>query len=131
LSPPAGGPGFRAAAMASLTPASFDLAGEPPIVTLSARHNKSRKVKEQPLPADVAELLRSYLAGKPAGQPVWPGTWSREGDAAEMLRVDLGAAGIPYTVPGPDGPLYADFHALRHSYITALGRGGVDLRTAP
>jgi hypothetical protein len=48
-----------------------------------------------------------------------------------MLRLDLEAAGIPYHVPGPDGPLYADFHSLRHSYITALGRGGgVDLRTA-
>src|SRR3954464_8049079 len=47
-----------------------------------------------------------------------------------MLRADLADAGIPYVVEGPDGPLHADFHALRHSYITALGRGGVDLRTA-
>jgi hypothetical protein len=42
----------------------------------------------------------------------------------------IAGAGIPYSVEGPDGPLFADFHALRHSYITALGRGGVDLRTA-
>src|SRR5262245_47542823 len=49
---------------------------------------------------------------------------------AEMLRLDLEAASIPYEVAGPDGPLYADFHSLRHSYITALGRGGVELRTA-
>jgi hypothetical protein len=47
-----------------------------------------------------------------------------------MLRLDLEVAEIAYSVPGPDGPLFADFHALRHSYITALGRGGVDLRTA-
>jgi hypothetical protein len=47
-----------------------------------------------------------------------------------MLRADLADAGIPYIVEGPDGPLHADFHALRHSYITALGRNGVDLRTA-
>jgi integrase len=47
-----------------------------------------------------------------------------------MIRADLDLAGIPYSVDGPDGPLFADFHALRHSYITALGRGGVDLRTA-
>src|SRR5207247_7366435 len=40
------------------------------------------------------------------------------------------AAGIPYAIDGPDGPLSAHFHALRHTYITALGRGGVDLRTA-
>src|SRR5262249_45605451 len=30
---------------------------------------------------------------------------------------------------GPDGPLYADFHALRHSYLTLGGRAGIDLRT--
>src|SRR5262249_27045482 len=42
---------------------------------------------------------------------------------------DLEAAGIPYAVEGPDGPLYADFHSLRHTYLTLLGRGGVDLRT--
>ena len=28
-----------------------------------------------------------------------------------------------------DGPLYADFHALRHSYLTLGGRAGIDLRT--
>ena len=46
-----------------------------------------------------------------------------------MLRIDLEAAGIPYAVEGPDGPLFADFHALRHSYLTLGGRAGIDLRT--
>src|SRR3954466_12701986 len=46
-----------------------------------------------------------------------------------MLRYDLEAAGIPYDVPGPDGPEYADFHALRHTYLTLGGRAGIDLRT--
>ena len=45
-------------------------------------------------------------------------------------RRDLEAAGIAYAVEGPDGPEYADFHALRHTYLTMLGRHGVDLRTA-
>ena len=30
---------------------------------------------------------------------------------------------------GPDGPLYADFHALRHTYLTLGGQAGIDLRT--
>ncbi len=47
-----------------------------------------------------------------------------------MLRRDLEAVGIAYAVEGPDGPEYADFHALRHTYLTMLGRNGVDLRTA-
>jgi integrase len=77
----------------------------------------------------VADLLREYLQGKPARQPVWGGNWAKAHKAAEMLRGDLEAAGIPYAVEGPDGPLYADFHALRHSYLTLGGRAGIDLRT--
>jgi hypothetical protein len=46
-----------------------------------------------------------------------------------MLRIDLEAAAIPYAVEGPDGREYADFHSLRHSYLTLGGRSGIDLRT--
>src|SRR5262249_13794995 len=105
------GTGFRAGALASLTPESFDLDTDTPVVTLAAKRNKSRKPKAQPLPPDIAELLRIYIADRPAGQPIWPGTWARLRVAADMLRIDLDAAGIPYAVEGPDGPLYADFHA--------------------
>ncbi len=124
------GTGFRASALAGLRPADFRLDATPPVVTLAARLAKNRKVKVQPLPADVADLLRGYLRGRPTDLPLWPGTWADDKRGAEMLRGDLAPAGIPYAVEGPDGPLFADFHALRHSYITALGRGGVDLRTA-
>jgi integrase len=123
------GTGFRASALGSLTPERFDLNADPPTVTLAARRNKSRVLKVQPLPADVAGLLRDYLADKPAGQPIWGGTWAEDRRGAEMLRGDLEAAGIPYAVEGPDGPLYADFHALRHTYLTLGGRAGIDLRT--
>jgi hypothetical protein len=71
-----------------------------------------------------SSLLRSYLAGKVARQPVWAGTWARDRTGAEMLRRDLEAADIPYAVEGPDGPLFADFHARRHSYLTLGGRPG-------
>jgi hypothetical protein len=47
-----------------------------------------------------------------------------------MLAADLESAGIPYAVDGPDGPLYADFHALRHSYIAMLDRTGATLKEA-
>jgi hypothetical protein len=47
-----------------------------------------------------------------------------------MLRRDLIASDVPYVIEGPDGPEYADFHSLRHTYLTMLGRHGVDLRTA-
>ena len=123
------GTGFRASGLASLTPESFDLESDMPTLTLPARHAKNRKTKVQPIPSDVAELLRGYLADKPSNQPIWPGTWARDRKGAEMLRMDLEAAGIPYSVDGPDGPQYADFHALRHTYLTLGGRAGIDLRT--
>ncbi len=123
----AAGTGFRANALANLTPADFDLTPTAPTVTLAARFNKSKRVKVQPLPADVAAALGGYLAGRPAGVPVWGGTWQEKG--ADMLRADLEAVGIPYAIEGPDGPEYADFHALRHSYLTLGGRSGIDLRT--
>src|SRR5262249_23687719 len=123
------GTGFRASALASLTPESFDLTAELPTVTLAARHAKNRKTKVQPIAPDLADLLRDYLTDKPAGQAVWGGAWAKHYRGAEMLRLDLEAAGIPYAVEGPDGPLFADFHSLRHSYLTLGGRAGIDLRT--
>jgi excisionase family DNA binding protein len=121
------GTGFRVRALAGLTPADFDLAADVPAAVLPARLAKNKKAKVQPVAADLAEALRDYLAGKPAARPVWPGAWNV--DAAEMLRADLADASIPYAIEGPDGPLYADFHALRHTYLTLGGRAGIDLRT--
>jgi excisionase family DNA binding protein len=121
------GTGFRANALANLTPADFDLNAL--TVTLAARLNKSRRTKVQPLPADVANALRDFMAGKPLNVPLWGGSWASGCTGAEMLRIDLEAAGIPYVVEGPDGPEYADFHSLRHSFLTLGGRSGIDLRT--
>lgn len=123
----AAGTGFRASALSNLTPADFDL--DAATVTLAARFNKSRRLKVQPLLADVADALRDYLNAKPANATVWGGTWARDHRGAEMLRIDLDAAGIAYAVEGPDGPEYADFHSLRHSFLTLGGRSGIDLRT--
>jgi site-specific recombinase XerD len=120
--------GFRAAALSSLTPASFELDLDPPTVTLSARANKSKVLKVQPLPAGCAELLRTYLQGRDPRRPVWPGPWYTV--AAQMVRRDLAEAGIDYTVVGADGVVrYRDFHAVgRHTCLTLAGRAGVPLR---
>jgi len=120
---------YQARALANLTPADFRLDSAAPTVSLAGRFAKNKKPKVQPLPVDVAVALVDYLAGKPAGVPVWGGTWAKAHKGAEMLRMDLAAAGIPYAVEGPDGPEYADFHELRHSFLTLGGRSGIDLRT--
>jgi integrase len=119
------GTGFRSGEMASLVPNSFDLTSDPPTATVEAAYAKNRQQAVQPISSDLAALLRKYLADKPVGQPVWPGTWSEDG--AEMLRIDLNSAGIPYR--DADGRV-ADFHALRHSYITLIAQSGVHPKMA-
>jgi hypothetical protein len=54
----------------------------------------------------------------------------RPGDAQRGHPLEAGAAGIPYIVEEPDGPLYADFHALRHPFISMLERNGVSIKQA-
>jgi integrase len=118
--------GLRASELSALCPKDFDL--DAPIVSLAAIYTKNKKPVVQPLTADVAEMLEEYLAGRAAGKQIWSGTWFQR--AADMLRIDLEAADIPYIIQGPDGPLYADFHCLRHSFIGLLDRSGATLKEA-
>jgi integrase len=119
--------GLRASELASLTPRSFDCATPSltPSLTVQAAYSKRRRKDVLPLRADVAALLREYVKGRPAAKPLWPGTWPDVG--AEMIRVDLAAAGIPYT--DEEGRVY-DFHALRHQFISNLARAGVHPKLA-
>ena len=120
--------GFRASELASLSPEDFDLAGDLATITLTGDRSKNGETAVQPIPPDVAGALRGYLEGRPAGEPIWPGTWPDR--AADMLRIDLDACGIPYVVDGPDGPLFCDFHSLRHCYVALLDRTGATLKQA-
>jgi integrase len=120
--------GFRAAELASLTPSDFDVSSDPPTVTLAAENAKNGRTAVQPLPPDVAAALRDYLSGRPVSEHVWPGTWHEK--AADMLRLDLECANIPYSIDGTDGPLYADFHSLRHAFVAMLDRSGATLKEA-
>jgi integrase len=117
--------GFRASELRSMHPASFDLDADPPTATVKAAYSKNRRESVQPLPPDLAAALRTYLEGRPARQPVWPGDWHL--NAAEMLRHDLALAGIPCR---DDAGRVVDFHALRHSYITLLSKAGVSPKVA-
>jgi integrase len=117
--------GFRANELASLSPASFALDARPPTVTVEAAYSKHRRKDVQPLRADVAELMRGYMAGRPRKSPLWPGTWAIR--AAAMLRMDLTAAGIPYE--DEDGRVF-DFHAVRGQFISMLAANGVHPKVA-
>jgi Phage integrase family len=110
----AAGTGFRANELRSLTPESFDLAADPPTVTVKAAYSKRRRDDSQPIRPDLAAALRPWIAGKAPGRHVF-GDLTKH--TAKLMRHDLEAAGLPYR--DASGRV-ADFHALRHSYITAL-----------
>jgi integrase len=137
--------GFRTSELASMTPESFDLEGDTPTATVQAACTKNRRQAVQPLPVDVAGLLRAYLRDKPMGKPVWPGTWSHDA-SAKMVRRDLADARKAWLCDaseprqraereqsdfmayrGADGR-FLDFHGLRHTFITMVGKSGVSAR---
>ena len=114
------GSGFRAGELASLTPESFNLAACPPTATVDAGYSKRRRRDVQPLPRGLAEALGPWLESKAAGAPVF----GRLARTADMLRADLEAAGVPdKTAEG-----VADFHSLRHTYVSRLVRSGVNVK---
>lgn len=139
--------GLRASELASLTVGSFHLDSDPPFVHLLAAYAKNQTQVDQPLPADLIGVLRDFFVGKPSHRPVWMGTWAER--SARMFRADLetarqawlqeaGVAAVErsrreasnFLVYQDDTGLFADFHALRHSYITLLARSGVSPKMA-
>jgi integrase len=89
--------GLRAKELRTLTPASFDFTE--PSVSLKAAHSKRRRNDTQPIRADVAEMMADYIGDLRDRTPLWPGKWHEK--AAQMVRHDLAAAGIPYRVRRP------------------------------
>jgi hypothetical protein len=132
------GTGFRADEIRSLTPESFDLVVRPPTITVQAAYSKRRRRDEQPIRTDMAELLKAWLKDRPAGVPVFP----IHARAADMMRHDLANARAAWVESLPEQQREAaersdflrdvdaakrvvDFHALRHTYCTMLGRSGL------
>ena len=108
------GTGFRASELASLTPGSFDLNGERPTITVEAAFSKRRERDVQPIAQALARSLAPWLEDKELGVPVFG--MPSSSNTAKMLKTDLEAAGLSYLTS--EG--VADFHALRHTYITRL-----------
>jgi len=110
-----------------LTWGSFNLSDSEPSVRVLAAYSKHRRDDVLPLRADLAKHLLAWRCELDADQRarVFPGF--NPNKAAKMLRKDLEAAGIPYE----DGAgRVADFHALRHTFISNLTRGGVSPKIA-
>ncbi len=96
----AGWTGLRAQELASLQPESFNLDVPEATVTVRASYSKHKKEDVLPVRADLADVVRDWLRGKPAGQRLWPGGWWNK--AAEMVRADLAAAKQTWIAAVPD-----------------------------
>ncbi len=135
--------GFRASELASLTPESFDLDGDTPTVTVEAACTKNRKLAVQPLPRDVADApwpciwptSRPANRSGPASGAARPSLCSGRDLAEARQDVACRLPGCPPTrrsepkaTSWPTATRtgrYADFHALRHTFITMIGKTGV------
>jgi integrase len=89
----------------------------------------------------LAAALRPWLAAKPAGLPLWPGTWHKR--AFKMIAADLAVARAAWIAEAgvdtaerqrrerssflcyrDEEGRVLDFHSTRHSYITMLAKSG-------
>lgn len=140
--------GLRASELASLKPDSFDLDAATPTVTVEAGYSKHRREDILPLHADLVNRLRQWLIGKPRGESVWPGPWAANKAAGKMLQADLKKAraewiaesrtdaerkariASSFLVYRDADNRVADFHSLRHTFITRLIRSGAKPKEA-
>jgi integrase len=115
--------GLRFSEIGSILPRSFDWTASPATVTVAAGYTKNGEPATLPLPSDLANDLRAYVATLSPGTPIFP--LPRRGRGAEMLRVDLAAAGIPYR---DAAGLVFDFHSLRCETATLADSAGISPR---
>ncbi|HUU22353.1 MAG TPA: tyrosine-type recombinase/integrase, partial [Phycisphaerae bacterium] len=134
--------GLRARELRSLTPESFNLDSDPPVVIVEAAYSKRRRRDEQPIRPEMVQVLRPWLIGKIAGEAVFIIPEKQ----AEMLRHDLAVARRKW-LDEPVTPAdrhrreessflayrdesgrVADFHSLRHTYVTSLIRAGASVK---
>jgi integrase/recombinase XerD len=118
--------GLRRNELRSLTLASLELDSEPPAICVAPASVKNRKQTVQPMRRELADELRSWLQSREMApeSPLWPALTNH---TSKMLKADLGAAGIAYV---DASGRFADFHALRHSYISLITQGGVHPKLA-
>lgn len=105
--------GLRARELRSLSRESFDL--DAGTVTLKAAYDKRRRPATQHLPAWLVDELREWFAADGGCWGMFPAH-----HPGVILKYDLRDAGVAYQTNGPDGPLFFDFHSLRHWYCTQV-----------
>ncbi len=141
------GTGFRALELRSLTPANFDLADKNnATATVLACYSKRGRDDHQVIRAELAELMAGYIMETRKH----PNTrlFDMPEKNSEMIKADLERARTLWIKEAKtdaeregrersdflrykdSNGLAADFHALRHTFITNLARAGVSPKVA-
>jgi integrase len=141
--------GLRWSELHALAVGDFDLESMDATVTLGGQHTKNHTEAVQPVPQRTAERLREHFTMALDDAPAFGMPRTKRG--ADMMRHDLEKARRLYLKEaGADreekrlrlkrmkvgflvfdaGLGRADFHSLRHTFITGLALSGVDVKTA-
>jgi integrase/recombinase XerD len=138
--------GLRAGEAASLTPQSFSLESSPSTVRVAAGSSKHREEDTVPIREDVAVLIRAFVADKPLDGRLWKGNWHKK--AGDMISADLDRARAAWIEAAESDKerkqredssflryedhahRFADFHAVRTTFISELARAGVHPKAA-
>jgi len=137
--------GLRASELASLTPGSFDVDADIPTVTVAPNNEKARRGATLPLPAHIVEFLKGWFKELGETGTLWPGKWAQYKQAGRFLQKDLAAAREAWIQKAECSEdrserersqflLYetqegfADFHALRHTFLSQLSRAGASAK---
>ena len=136
--------GLRAGEIRSLIPKSFRLDDIPPTIAVAAAYSKRRQEDILPLRPELAADLADFLAGRDPGVPAF----IIPEKSAKMVRADLADARSSwinnageereqqrrerssFLVYRDEAGRVVDFHALRHTFITNLARGGAHPKVA-
>ncbi len=138
--------GLRAGELRSLMRGSFHLEGDEPSVSIEAAYAKNRRHDTLPLRPDTTAVVVAHLAGKMPTAKVFPMPAGNRvvkmfrADLADGRRAWLESHGIAqdrraaeesnFLSYRDDAGRVADFHALRHTFISNLASGGVHPKTA-
>ena len=140
--------GLRSTELRSLTVGSFAFDTDPPSVTVGAAYSKHRREDVQPIRPELAADLRKLFAGKMPGAIAFRS--AKGSHLGGMIRSDLAAARAAWIAEAAADPTeqkrrendpsflayrddagkVADFHALRHTFISNLARANVHPKVA-
>ncbi len=145
--------GLRRGEIGSLTFRSFHFSAKPPTVTVEASHSKHRCEDVLVLHPDLVKRLRQWITDRGFSPdeilfPISKNTCGVNRKTSKIMKYDLSAARMVWVSEAKTKKeyqrreascflqyqdakgKYADFHGLRHTFITNLGKADVSPKTA-